>query len=286
MYEPVRAFHEPERSHWLGYAASPVRPRRQHALAAEHADAIRRMVAGGVVPERETEHAYLRRVDGTLYVCPWQTRLRCLAAASGLAGAGAGAGGGGGGGSARVHIQSSGWQVPMPWFVPFGGDERWVSLGRPGIGERSVGQRPVGERPVDERPVDERAARTVGVRTADRCLVYTTPLSLARRRLARGLAAVRYLRDPAAPGCVVPIEADLAALSRWLERFHPGSLLELDYGGLVHLFSDEALCADESVAEVGAALHGIVRARREVAAAMLARVAGRWRTFHEFEQVN
>ena len=32
------------------------------------------------MPERESEHAYVRRVDGTTYVCPWQTRLRCLLA--------------------------------------------------------------------------------------------------------------------------------------------------------------------------------------------------------------
>ena len=31
-----------------------------------------------MVPDRESEHAYLRRADGVTYICPWQTRLRCL----------------------------------------------------------------------------------------------------------------------------------------------------------------------------------------------------------------
>ena len=42
-------------------------------------------------------------------------------------------------------------------------------------------------------------------------------------------------------------------MARWLEEFHPHSLVELDYGGLVHLMDDETLQADESVAELAAA---------------------------------
>ena len=68
-------------SRWAAYAASP-RPRRRDSLAAEHAEALRRVIAAPqvVVPERESEHAYVRRADGVTYVCPWQTRLRCLLA--------------------------------------------------------------------------------------------------------------------------------------------------------------------------------------------------------------
>ena len=80
IYEPVSAFHEPDRSRWAAYAASATRPRRRDALAAEHAEALRRAITTPhvVVPERESEHAYVRRADGTTYICPWQTRLRCL----------------------------------------------------------------------------------------------------------------------------------------------------------------------------------------------------------------
>src|SRR5690348_16356438 len=82
IYEPVSAFHEPDRSRWVAYAASSTRPRRRDSLAIEHAAALRRAVTTpwGAVTERESEHAYVRRVDGTTYVCPWQTRLRCLLA--------------------------------------------------------------------------------------------------------------------------------------------------------------------------------------------------------------
>src|SRR6266545_7935311 len=82
IYEPVSAFHEPDRFRWVAYADSSTRPRRRDSPAVEHAEALRRAITTlwVAVPERESEHAYVRRVDGTTYVCPWQTRGRCLLA--------------------------------------------------------------------------------------------------------------------------------------------------------------------------------------------------------------
>jgi len=114
----------------------------------------------------------------------------------------------------------------------------------------------------------------------------------ARRRVARGLAALRHL--PAASGATAvepvlePARAvgDLAEVGRWLEDFHPYSLVELDYGGLVHLVGDDALCGDQSVAEIRAAIDGAARGECELAAAMYMRTRDRWRAFAEFEQAN
>src|ERR1700704_1022763 len=82
IYEPVSAFHEPDRSRWVAYAASSTQPRRGDYLAVEDAEGLRRTITTPwvAVPERESEHAYVRRVDGTTFVCTWQTRLRCLLA--------------------------------------------------------------------------------------------------------------------------------------------------------------------------------------------------------------
>ncbi|HEY1627062.1 MAG TPA: hypothetical protein VGG16_25030 [Streptosporangiaceae bacterium] len=255
IYEPVSAFHEPERSRWDAYAASSVRPRRRDALAAESSEAIKRLITAPsqAVPEEESRNAYVRRVDHVVYVCPWQTRLRSLLAAGALVTDDHPA--------ARPHIRLSMWTVPLAWFVPFAGAERWIATG-PG-------------------PV-----------TTTRALLYATSMARARRRIARGLAMMRALRDPSReikdladlwnPGT----ETELADVGRWLERFHPHSLVELDYGGLVHLLSDDALWGDESVAEIAAAIDGIARGQGEVARAMYVRVRSRWRMFSEFEQVN
>ena len=81
-------------------------------------------------------------------------------------------------------------------------------------------------------------------------------------------------------------EAELAQVGRWLEKFHPYSLVELDYGGLVHLLSDDALCGDQSVAEISAAIDGVAKGECELAVAMYKRAHSRWRAFPEFELAN
>jgi hypothetical protein len=224
IYEPVSAFHEPDRSRWGVYADSSTWPRRRDSLAVEHAEALRRAITTPwvAVPERESEHAYVRRVDGITYVCPWQTRLRCLLAY----------------GQTR--------------------SESGAVLAGEGLAGEGL------------------------------ALVYTTPMTRARRRVARGLAALRHLPAGSGDAVLEPVRAvdDLAEVGRWLEDFHPYSLVELDYGGLVHLVSDDALCGDQSVAELRAAIDGAARGECELAVAMYLRARDRWRAFAELEQAN
>src|SRR2546429_2133105 len=277
IYEPVSAFHEPDRSRWVAYANSATRPVRRDSLGVEHAEALRRAITTPqvTVPERESEHAYVRRVDGITYVCPWQTRLRCLLAYGQMGSesdddpALAALAPPGEAGPARLHILASTWTVPLTWFVPFAPAERWLSLG-------------------------EDLSRAAGPATASaiRALVYTTPMPRARRRVARGLAALRHLPAGSGDTALEPVlesaraVGDLAEVGRWLEDFHPYSLAELDYGGLVHLVSDDALCGDQSVAEIRAAIDGAARGECELAVAMYMRARDRWRALAEFEQAN
>ena len=296
VYQPVSAFGEPDRSRWMAYADSPARPRRD-SLIAEHAEALFRAITTPpvAVPERESGHAYVRRADGITYVCPWQTRLRCLlscrrmpsgalpsgALPSGALPSGALPSGIGPAvdgdqavaalaglqeaGPVWLHILASVWIVPLTWFVPFAPAERWLSLGE-GQGRASV----------------------AATASATRALVYTTQMPRARRRVARGLAALRRLPSGSGDAVLEPSRAvgDLAEVGRWLEDFHPHSLVELDYGGLVHLVSDDALCGDQSVAEIRAAIDGAARGECELAVAMYMRAHSRWRVFAAYEQAN
>ena len=289
IYEPVSAFGEPDRSRWAAYAASAARPRRRDSLMVEHAEALRRAIAAPqvVVPERESEHAYVRHADGITYVCPWQTRLRCLLAYDRMLSAtGAPL-------RARCRPETVTIKPWRPWpgsrtpdrTAPRPGCTSWPASGPcrwPGS-FRS----PRAERWLSLGPGRGRAAAQAAA-PATRALVYTTPMSRARRRVARGLAALRGL--PAASGDAAweppRAEGDLAEVGRWLEEFHPYSLVELDYGGLVHLVSDDALCSDQSVAEIRAAIDGAARGEWEPAAAMYMRAHSRWRAFAEFELAN
>lgn len=292
IYEPAAAFHEPDRSRWVAYAASPTRPRRRDSLAAEQAEALHRVITAPslMVPSQESEHAYVRRAGDVTYICPWQTRLRCQlsyhrtlsspgSALHGLVPPYAGhepAEPGGGrspgpsgdpppGPLARLHILASSWTVPLSWFVPFAGTERWLALG-PG-GGRSC------------------AAQTASV---TRALLYATPMSRARRRVARGLTALRGLIGGPAAADWDPdrAEGELTEIGQWLAGFHPYSLVELDYGGLVQLLSDDALSRDQSAAEIRAAIDGVARGQRELALAMYHRAHTRWRSVAGFELAN
>jgi hypothetical protein len=91
---------------------------------------------------------------------------------------------------------------------------------------------------------------------------------------------------PARRGSVAAEQAELAEVGRWLAEFHPYSLVELDYGGLVHVLSDEALRGDQSVAEIAAAIDAAARGDGELAVAMYKRARSRWRAFADFEKAN
>jgi hypothetical protein len=302
VYEPLAAFGGADQQRWAEYAASPNRPRRAAALDAEQAEALARLIATPPVaaPAEESEHAYVRWADGVTYVCPWQTRLRSwlgltrppatarplldTAFAAGQAEAAlrdfarwqAQAA------SLRVFIQACTWSVPTAWFVPFAPEERWLVLGGTGDPE----------------------ARGAATASATRTLIYATAMSQARRRVARALNAVQGAGGDAltgprsrparrdlgrnAAGLVGswPAGAEIAQVGRWLEEFHPHSVVELDYGGLVHLLDDEALRADQSVAEVSAAIGASREGRPDLAAALHQRLRRRWQSLESLEAAN
>jgi len=287
VYEPLSAFPEADGRHWAEYAASAGRPRRAGALAAEQAESLRRAIAFPALPapERESDHAYVRWSEGVTYICPWQTRLRSWlvlsrlrTAAPSLTRAAFSADHADAAVRAfarwrtqeyspRVYIQASTWSVPFGWFVPFAADERWLVLGSSGGG-------------------DYGRATAAGTRT----LVYATAMSQARVRVAKALSVIRPGRGPrsAAPlgGDPAALIAELREVGAWLEEFHPHSLVELDYGGLVHLLDDGALCADQSVAEVSAAISAVSAGEIEFATAMYQRFVSRWRALEALEQAS
>jgi hypothetical protein len=292
VYEPLSAFGPADRARWQAYASSAARPRRADSLEAEHAEALRRIIALPpiVAPVQESPHAYVRWAEGITYVCPWQTRLRswlALARLKATAGplladafaprqvqqaAQAHARWERKGVQARVHIQSATWSVPLAWFVPFSPTERWLVLGS----------------------AADRDGKGPATASGTRTLVYATAMAQARRRVARALATVRRASGPkvsrrgrgadrdqdrGAPTTVamIRVSARLEEVGRWLEEFHPHSLVELDYGGLVQLLDDDALRADQSVAEVSAAVSALSSREYELATAMYQRLRARWR---------
>ena len=280
VYQPLAAFAEPDRARWSAYVDSGDAPSRPVLMAREHSLGLSAAMA---VPPRLSvagdEHAYVRHLDGLSYVCPWRLQERTwealaefrsrvpdelsdafipamtaeaaeMAYDSWIAAHP----------DSPIGILTSTWQVPISWFVLFESEERRLVLG-----ERRAAASPASGR----------------IQTGlDRALVYLTAMSRARRRSAKARGVVRRMLGDG------PALDSLEETGRWLELFHPHSLVELDYGGLVHLLDDEALSADTSVGDVADALEALARGDGDTAGELYERVAGRWRELGALEHAN
>jgi hypothetical protein len=276
VYEPLGTLPESERAYWTDYVESGVALSRQMLMAKEHETAVGALLA---VPPRvaltDAEHAYVRHLDGLTYVCPWRLQVRAWEAVEDfrallpdelaeaflpmpavLAAEAAHDAWIAEHPDITVGIRSETWAIPLPWFVLFEAEERRLVLGERG----SSGAPP-----------------HTGL---DRALVYVTAMSRARRRAARALHVVRRAFDEG------PAVDALDEIGRWLEDFHPHSLVELDYGGLVHLLDDETLAADDSVAEIASSLEQLGTGDAEAAGALYENVLGRWRAVAALEHAN
>ncbi|RLV01581.1 hypothetical protein CTZ27_14005 [Streptomyces griseocarneus] len=266
VYEPLGAFPEPERGHWARYARRDTLPGAQEELRRSLADLL--PTPPVPVPVHESADAFVAHVDGVVCVCPWRTRLRGWLALEELA-------------EtlpapvldaalppvvrrqaeadyerwqrrnpdARPWIRTATWQVPLRWFVLFADEER----------EYGKGEGPDGGAPV---------------------LRYRTPMVEARRRVARGL---RTLKDAIDEG---PLIDGLVDVGRWLEEFHPRSLVELDYGGLVHLVPEADLAGDHSAGDTAEGLAALRRGDGARAGEVYERLTERWSAVRNRQYAN
>jgi hypothetical protein len=90
-----------------------------------------------------------------------------------------------------------------------------------------------------------------------------------------------------------PIEEEIADLLEWLNMFHAGSLVELDYGGLANYMEQslkedgfEGLEADTSVEDIQLSLGGLSSGDGAAAGMGYERLVSRWRKISAMEQAS
>ena len=122
--------------------------------------------------------------------------------------------------------------------------------------------------------------REIDLTEGRRTLRYRTEISKARRRAHRGVSVLRKSLGDA------PITEAVEEGTRWLEEFHPRSIVELDYGGLVNLLPDDVLEEDDSPGLVAAGLSALSRGDADAASEAYEKLVARWRSVQLLERCN
>lgn len=229
VYQPLEAFPPNEQADWERFivtgAPRPIRPRYRDLATP----------AGlGFLVSSGAESARVKVVDGSYFVCPDRTRLRVLTGllafhdATPFEGAEAFVPDGAARRAQRElhrlrrrdpgHVASI---MQSPWHVPV----RWFVL-------------------FDD---EERRLREVFGRHR---LSYLTTTRKASRRVERAVPILRHTD-------LGPIADLIVELHSWLGVFDPGSLLELDYGGLSDIMTWDEMDDDRSARDIGDALRAL-----------------------------
>ncbi|MEQ4300793.1 hypothetical protein ABNF97_05260 [Plantactinospora sp. B6F1] len=269
VYEPLTAFDRDRQIFWRRYvkegrAVAPLEgPVRQRTAV------IEALGAGWTRLPDLPEEAYVLEADDTLLVCPWNLRVRVAEAAL----------------SARDGVPP----VLADAFVPpvlAGQAKAVVEDWRSGARVLEHGVPRLHEQiatwgvPLRWFVFVDPEERELTTRPDRRVLRYRTEISKARRRASRGLSVLRKSVGDA------PITEAVEEGARWLEEFHPRSVVELDYGGLVDLLPDEALAADDSPELVAAGLAGLSKGDAEAATEAYEKLVARWRAVQLLERCN
>jgi hypothetical protein len=269
VYEPLTAFDRDRQVFWRRYAREGRALGPIEGSVRQRTAVLEALGAGWTRLPDLPDEAYVLEWGDSLLVCPWNLRLRVAEAAL----------------NARDGVPS----VLADAFVPpvLAGQARaivedWrngakvLEHGVPRVHEQ-VATWGVPLRWFVFVDLEEREFHLAG---RHRTLRYRTEISKARRRAHRGVSVLRKSLGDA------PITEAVEEGTRWLEEFHPRSIVELDYGGLTTLLRDEDLAQDDSPGLVAAGLSALSRGDAEAATEAYEKLVARWRAVQLLERCN
>ncbi len=262
VYEPLAAFSRDRQRYWRRYveegrAVTPGEgPQRQRTAVMEA------LGSGWTRLPDLPDEAYVLETDDSVLVCPWSLRARVAEAAL----------------DARDGVPP----VIADAFVP----PSLAGLAREVLDDWRAAENRLHEQvatwgvPLRWFVFVDAGERQVSTRPGQRQLRFRTGISHARRRAHRGLSVLRTAVGDA------PITEAVEESARWLEEFHPASVVELDYGGLVDLLRDDQLTNDDSPELVAEGLASLARGDADAATEAYETLVTRWREIQLFERSN
>ena len=269
VYEPLSAFDKQSQTYWRRYvhdgrAVTPAEgPGRQRTAVLEALGA-----SWSRLPDLPDD-AYVMQSDETTLICPWNLRIRVAEAAL----------------EARDGVPA----VLADAFVPpilaglakavvsdWNSGARVLEHGTP----RQHEQISTWSVPLRWFVLVDADDRELVLEPKRRVLRYRTEISKARRRAHRALSVLRRAVGE------VPISEAVEESARWLEEFHPRSIVELDYGGLSTVLPDQALADDDSPALVAAGLAALAKGDADSATTAYEQLVERWRAIQLLERCN
>lgn len=269
VYEPLSAFDRKSQAYWRRYvhegrAVTPAEgPGRQRTAVIEAMGA-----SWTRLPDLPDE-AYVLQADEHTLICPWNLRVRVAEAAL----------------EARDGVPA----VLADAFVPpalVGQAQAVVSDWKSGArvlehgAPRQHEQISTWSVPLRWFVLVDLDERELVLDPGRRMLRYRTEISKARRRAHRALSVLRRSVGD------VPISEAVEESTRWLEEFHPRSVVELDYGGLAEILPDDTLVADDSPGLVASGLAALAKGDADAATLAYEQLVERWRAIQLLERCN
>ncbi len=258
IYEPLKSFPPSQRERWL-----------RDAIPTSRYDEQERALQRIITPERSNvraDGAYLIDIEGEIFIAPWSTTARSIAALEGFKDslpeplialfipqgvdeALTDASPTTNDELTPPHILTETWLVPPHWFSLFTVEDR-------------------------ERGRDEHGP-WVRMRTT---------MARARRHANIALQTVLTSFGPGQPA------SELEGLTDWLESFDGGSIVECDYGGLA-TYLEQSIKAtggigiedDTSLEDIRSSLAGLAAGDGILAGVGYERLMGRWRAVATYE---
>jgi hypothetical protein len=268
VYEPLTAFDRDRQRYWRRYVREGRATSTADGPVRQRSAVLEGLGAGWSRLPELPDDGYVMQAEDTLLVCPWNLRVRVAEAAL----------------NARDGVPpviADAFVPPALAVAARGVVDDWRN-GADGDGAepRLHEQAATWGIPLRWFVFVDLAERDLVLEPGGRSLTYRTAMSKARRRAHRGFNVLR--RSVGDSRVTEAVEEG----TRWLEEFHPRSVVELDYGGLVDLLTDEALSADDSPGLVSAGLAALGRGDTDVATTSYEKLVARWRAVQLLERRN